>query len=455
MALDFRAYPIPQDQPEPNQGLQVVDRIAQLGQIYAAYKQQQAANALAKQTHDIELAKNMAEGTDFADALAAVRAGKTYTPKPWPELSIPGRQASPATAPATPPPYGPQLPQPGDQGFIGPSAAPATPPATPQATPDISTMAPHEQSIALLTPEKLTDMYRRNPKRAKQTMEQATFFANQGKAANEIDQNTPYSPEQVRAGLGAFGEEGKKAAEALIAANPTGTPRQLFSNTQSALGMAMKDQAFQGRVDFLYYNQGEQKWKELGDRANILAASGSSPVHAAALANQRADRALTVLNNPKATDQDLDTAITDLSGIFQNGAPHESSIGKQRYATIQSKINEVKTLITSMPQAASQPDVQAKIRQVIADVKNVDNQVIQRELNYLEAQYAPYIKNDKQRWETIKLQALNQIQPMDFGAPGQTGPAPAAPAAPQVGEIRRGYKFLGGNPADPKSWGKP
>lgn len=32
--------------------------------------------------------------------------------------------------------------------------------------------------------------------------------------------------------------------------------------------------------------------------------------------------------------------------------------------------------------------------------------------------------------------------------------APASKATPTIGEIRRGYKFLGGNPADPASWQK-
>lgn len=37
----------------------------------------------------------------------------------------------------------------------------------------------------------------------------------------------------------------------------------------------------------------------------------------------------------------------------------------------------------------------------------------------------------------------------------QTGAAqPAAPAVPQVGTVQQGYKFLGGNPADPASWQK-
>ena len=42
--------------------------------------------------------------------------------------------------------------------------------------------------------------------------------------------------------------------------------------------------------------------------------------------------------------------------------------------------------------------------------------------------------------------------------PSATNKAPtresSGPVAPAIGEVRKGYKYLGGNPADPKSWSK-
>lgn len=36
----------------------------------------------------------------------------------------------------------------------------------------------------------------------------------------------------------------------------------------------------------------------------------------------------------------------------------------------------------------------------------------------------------------------------------QTPEAPAAPGGPQPGQVENGYRFKGGNPADPSAWEK-
>ena len=43
---------------------------------------------------------------------------------------------------------------------------------------------------------------------------------------------------------------------------------------------------------------------------------------------------------------------------------------------------------------------------------------------------------------------------VDISAPQQSQPQSAAPVPPKVGELRDGYRFKGGNPADPNSWVK-
>lgn len=460
--LEFHPYPIPEQQQTPNTGLQLLDKAAQMAQLYQSYKQQKIHNDVAKQQRAADHAKNIAEyGDDYAKNYQAILDGKPPTVGAAYQLDIPGKSAM--SVPPAMSPFGPQLPQPGGQGFVGPQNAPVqgpqnapiqgpqSAPAAQPGAPDISGMAPHEQSIALLTPQKMAEIKKqKGTKGLKEVMDQATFFSGQGKAQNDIDQNAPATPEEVRAALSPFGDKGSQAAEALIgAAKPKGgmVPKYLLTNTQSSLSQSGRGDAMQGMVDMRTQQFGENKWQDLGKEANILASSGSSPLHAAAIANQRADRALTVLNNPQASSQDLNTALADLSGIFQGGAPHEQSIGQQQYQTLQNRINEVKTFLTSQPQAANQPEVQAKIRQVIMDVKNVDNNVIQKELQFIEAKYAPYVKQDPQRWELIKKQALTSLE----------GPAAyeqhfnSAGASEIQAKLQSAQAWLAQNPNDPQA----
>lgn len=75
--------------------------------------------------------------------------------------------------------------------------------------------------------------------------------------------------------------------------------------------------------------------------------------------------------------------------------------------------------------------------QSTADIKNTINQVIED------------VKGSKQR--------IRDTYDMTYeykNRGGTAAPAPAAPGAPKAGTVQDGYRFKGGNPADPKSWEK-
>lgn len=168
----------------------------------------------------------------------------------------------------------------------------------------------------------------------------------------------------------------------------------------------------------------EDGWTKLGDHVNSLRQSSRSALGAAAIANQRADRALAVLNNPQATSQDLTVVLTDLGGIFQGGSPHESSLNAQEYNTLKTKVNTLLTYVTSNPQAANQPEVQAKLKEIVADVKNVDNKIVGDNLGVAAVQFEKLIQSDPGRWQRM-TEAVNktttapseQLQPIVQAGP--------------------------------------
>lgn len=67
----------------------------------------------------------------------------------------------------------------------------------------------------------------------------------------------------------------------------------------------------------------------------------------------------------------------------------------------------------------------------------------------------------RQSQSTMHTQYDQQYNQIQRPTPGSTQPIPPrmgqggrAPTAPQPGQVVKGYRFLGGNPADPKSWAK-
>lgn len=69
-----------------------------------------------------------------------------------------------------------------------------------------------------------------------------------------------------------------------------------------------------------------------------------------------------------------------------------------------------------------------------------------------------YKKNYEDHISPIRNQATKRGVSMDFIDPydarNQAKAAPAAPSGPKVGEVMDGFQYIGGDPADPKSWKK-
>lgn len=139
-------------------------------------------------------------------------------------------------------------------------------------------------------------------------------------------------------------------------------------------------------------------WLQINRVTNPAVAPRGSLLGTAGAANARADRALQTLNDPNATPQQIASVVTDIAGIMQGGAPHEIAEKQQAYGNLWQDLANLKTQVTGSPQAANTPEIVNKLRQVVQDIKAVDNDVIQRNLDTAETTFADTVAADPERW---------------------------------------------------------
>jgi len=126
----------------------------------------------------------------------------------------------------------------------------------------------------------------------------------------------------------------------------------------------------------------------------------------AGMGNMRADRALKILSKPTASSQELSAAAIDFAGMIQGGVPSEIEFNKQNYNTIQGKWADLKTYLTGHPQDAGTPAIQQKIRDMVSEVKEVDNLLIGRNMQAVEAMNAEWVSRNQKKWDNYKSKVL-------------------------------------------------
>lgn len=145
-----------------------------------------------------------------------------------------------------------------------------------------------------------------------------------------------------------------------------------------------------------------KRWDSIIKDTNPYKASSRSALGMAVIGNQRASRAVPVLQNPNATNQDINTAIADISGIFQGGVPTESGMHEQEYKTWLGKLSDLKTLVSGTPSAPAIPEIKQHLIDLIGELKNVNNQTIKDQLDYTETAYPDLIQKNNVAWQGLR-----------------------------------------------------
>lgn len=139
-------------------------------------------------------------------------------------------------------------------------------------------------------------------------------------------------------------------------------------------------------------------------------AARGSLIGQAAYGNARADRALTTLADPNIKPQQIQAVVNDYAGIMQGGAPHADSMRSMGFDTLLTDFANLKTKIFSEPQNANQPEVVNTLRNMISEIKKVDNQIISNNLDTFEATNSEQVSRNPTKWQKIRNSVMRGTQ---------------------------------------------
>ncbi len=165
----------------------------------------------------------------------------------------------------------------------------------------------------------------------------------------------------------------------------------------------------------------QSEWDKLNRQTNPSVAPRGSLLGVAAQNNSRADRALSNLNDPKMVTQQLDAVTTDIAGVMQGGNPHESGIAGQNFSNILTRWAALKSQLMASPQAIQAPATVAKLKQIVMDIKRVDNKIITDNLRTNAIAFKGIIQKDPSRWADYQKSVLETTQAATDQAPAPDG----------------------------------
>lgn len=150
----------------------------------------------------------------------------------------------------------------------------------------------------------------------------------------------------------------------------------------------------------------EPQWEKILKKIDPRNASKSSLIGVAANINLRADRELRALARPDVSPQQISQVITGLAAIIKGGVPTERESEEQEYKTLNTRMAAIRTFWLSKPSPANQPEVVERLRELITDIKEVDNKIIRDNIDAQEIAFRKDISTDPERFELLKENVL-------------------------------------------------
>lgn len=172
--------------------------------------------------------------------------------------------------------------------------------------------------------------------------------------------------------------------------------------------------------------------------------------------NQSLDRAESLLYGKEPiTSKSFNILQQDfINAMAPGGAATEGKVNREMVETAQAQFNElqqkfgqVRDLRKEQPQVVE--NLKNLIKQVKGDYKEaLSNEAMNVHETYLNASSPQSVETNKRKLKTYAPEEYAKR----YGAPGLLQESASPAGTPKVGEVQDGHVFLGGNPADPKSW---
>lgn len=118
--------------------------------------------------------------------------------------------------------------------------------------------------------------------------------------------------------------------------------------------------------------------------------------------DNRANRALDILNKPIITKSELSMVVGDLAGIVQGGAPHESEMRNQGYDTLMGRLRGMQQFLTGKPTDAVSDDIKQRMVDLIGDMKKTNQAVINQHISSIEKTHPKAIQANQEAWDAFK-----------------------------------------------------
>lgn len=154
----------------------------------------------------------------------------------------------------------------------------------------------------------------------------------------------------------------------------------------------------------------EKQWVDTGKDMDTSKASSRTPLGVATTNNQKAGRAMKLLNSKGTfTPQDQSLVTTDLTAMMKGGSPDEELLRQQQYGNLYTDAVTLLQRVTSSPQDLNLPEVRQHLGDIVKGIVQVDNQVIQGHVENVESTRADVIAKRPKDWEKLKGKTLKYV----------------------------------------------